>query len=167
MSLASSSNQENTPTLINQRERQELAVLGVNYCVESPEYTRSWDVTERILAKLKKDVEAIGSKLVIFTVPAPRDASIQHQKRVESNALNPDRLCLEEAPGHTRLSHVLTKLDVALIDLFPDFSRVTQEDGIELFRLSDGHWNPEGHALAAERIISELIDRELMPVSEH
>jgi hypothetical protein len=116
---------------------------------------------------LKKDGEAIGSKLVIFTVPALRDVSIQHQKKVESNVLNPDSLCLEEAPGHTRLSRMLTKLDVALIDLFPDFSRVIQEEDIELFRLGDGHWNPEGHALAAERIVAELIDRGLILVAEH
>jgi hypothetical protein len=147
------------------RERYELALLGVNYCDEPAEYTRAWDTTERILTKLKEDVEAHGSKLVVFTVPAIEEVSVDQMKAVTADVAYPDKLCLEEAPGHTRLSLMLTKLDITLIPLLPDFRRVMREDGIQLFGLGNLHWNPAGHALAAERVVSELVRRQLLPIS--
>jgi hypothetical protein len=155
---------DSKPALID-REGQDLAVLGVNYCVEPAQYTRAWDTTERILTRLKGDVEAVGGKLVVFTIPSLEEVSVDYMKKVTTNAANPDKLCLEEAPGHTRLSLILTKLDVELIPLLPDFRRVMREDDIQLYHLSDQHWNPAGHALAAERVVSELVKRQLLPIS--
>jgi hypothetical protein len=156
---------DSEPELID-RERQELAFLGANYCVEPAEYTRAWETTERILARLKGDVEALGSKLVVFTVPAIEEVSVDLYEKATTKIASPDKLCLEEAPGHTRLSLILTKLDIESMTLLPDFRRAMREDGIQLYRLSDQHWNPEGHALAAERVVSELIRRGLLPLSE-
>jgi hypothetical protein len=147
------------------KARQELALLGVNYCVEPAEYTRAWDTTERILARLNADVEAAGGKLVVFTVPALEEVSVILYEKVATNIVYHDRLCLEGAPGHTRLGSILAQLDIELITLLPDFRRVMREDGIQLYRISDQHWNPEGHALAAEHVVSELIKRELLILS--
>jgi hypothetical protein len=77
---------------------------------------------------------------------------------VTANGAYPDKLCLEEAPGQARLSHMLTELDIEQISLLPDFRRVMREDGINLYQ-SDLHWNPKGHAVAAESVVSELIRR--------
>ncbi len=156
--------QESNPEPID-RERMDVALLGENYCVEPAEITRAWDNTERILARLKADVEALGGKLVVFSIPALEEVSVDYMKKETANAANPEKLCFEEAPGHTRLSLILTKLDIELIPLLPDFRSVMREDGIQLYRLSDQHWNPEGHALAAERVVSELIRRGLLPIS--
>ena len=83
-------------------------------------------------------------------------------KAVKENVVYPDKLCLEEAPGQARLSHMLTNLDIEQISLLPDFRRVMREESINLYQ-SDQHWNPNGHALAAERVVSELIKRRLLP----
>ena len=147
------------------KSRQELALIGVNYCVEPAEYTRAWDATERIFARFKDEVEAYGGRLVVFTVPAQEEVDLEFMKWVEANAAYPDKLCLEEAPGHARLSSVLMGLDIEQISLLPDFRRVMREDGINLY-LSDRHWNRNGHALAAESVVSELIRRGFLPISE-
>ena len=76
-------NLESNPDPVD-REREELALLGVNYCVEPPEYTRAWASTERILAKLKEDVETVGGKLVVFTVPALEEVN----GHLDENAIN-------------------------------------------------------------------------------
>ncbi|HJQ14243.1 MAG TPA: hypothetical protein VJ830_05785, partial [Anaerolineales bacterium] len=73
----------------------------------------------------------------------------------------PEKLCLEKAPGHVRLSRMLKKLNIDQISLLPDFRRGMREDGIKLYQ-SDLHWNSKGHALAAERVLSELIRRGLL-----
>ena len=144
------------------KSRQELALMGVNYCVEPAEYTRAWDATKRIFARFKEEVEAYGGKLVVFTVPALEEVSLEYMKAVTADVAYPDKLCLEEAPGHTRLSRMLTELDIEQISLLPDFRRVMREDGINLYQ-SDLHWNPAGHALAAERVVSELVRSGLLP----
>jgi hypothetical protein len=146
------------------KSRQELALLGVNYCVEPAEYTRAWGATERIFARFKEEVEADGGKLVVFTVPALEEVSLEYMKAVTANVAEPDKLCLEEAPGHARLSSMLTELDIEQISLLPDFRRVMREDGINLYQ-SDLHWNPKGHALAAESVVSELIERGFLPIA--
>jgi hypothetical protein len=144
------------------RSEYELALMGVNYCVEPAEFTQAWDITERIFARFKEEVEAHGSKLIVFTVPAIEEVSLEYMKAVTADVAYPDRLCLEEAPGHARLSSTLTELDIEQVSLLSDFRRVMQEDGINLYQ-SDLHWNPKGHALAAEQVVSELIRRGLLP----
>ena len=114
---------------------------------------------------MKGDVEALGSKLVVFTVPALEEVSVDLYEKAITKITYPERLCLEEAPGHIRLSQILAKIDIELIHLLPIFRRVIREDGIQLYRLSDQHWNPEGHALAAEVVVSELVRRGLLPIS--
>lgn len=142
----------------------EMTLMGVNYCVEPAEYTRAWDATKRIFARFNEEVEAHGSKLVVFTVPAMEEVSLEYMKAVKADVVYPDKLCLEGAPGHARLSDMLTKLDIEQISLLSDFRRVMREDGINLYQ-SDLHWNPAGHALAADRVMSELIGRGLLPAS--
>ena len=144
------------------KNRQEMALLGVNYCVEPTEYARAWDVTGRIFARFKEEVEASGAKLVIFTVPAMEEVSLEYMKNVTANVSQPEKLCLEEAPGQARLGGMLKDLGIDEISLLPDFRRVTRGDGINLYQ-SDLHWNPKGHALAAERVLSELTKRGLLP----
>jgi hypothetical protein len=146
------------------KNRQELALMGVNYCEEPAEFTRAWDATERIFAMFKEEVDAYGAKLVVFTVPAMEEVSLEYMKSVKANVAYPDKLCLEEAPGHARLSRMLTDLDIEQISLVPAFRRVMREDGINLYQ-SDLHWNPKGHALAADNVVSELIRRGFLPIS--
>ncbi len=146
------------------QSRQEMALMGVNYCVEPAEYTRAWDATKRIFARFRDDVEAYGGKLVVFTVPTLQEVSLEYMKAVTADVAHPDKLCLEQAPGHARLSRILTELEIEQISLLPDFRRVMREDGINLYQ-SDLHWNPKGHALAAESVVSELIRRGFLPIS--
>ena len=140
----------------------ELALMGVNYCEESEEFTEAWDTTKRIFAKLKEEVQSHGGELVVFTVPAIEEVSLEYMQAVTADVTYPANLCLEEAPSHARLTRMLTELDIELISLLQDFRRVMRQDEINLYQ-SDLHWNPEGHALAAERVVSALIVRGYFP----
>lgn len=154
-------NQEGQPEPVNKRD-YELALMGVNYCVEPAEFTQAWDTTKRIFTKFKEEVQAYGGELVVFSVPAIEEVSLEYMQAVNADVTYPDKLCLEEAPGHARLNQILTELDIEHISLLPDFRRVMREDEINLYQ-SDLHWNPKGHALAAERVVSELISRGYFP----
>ena len=141
-----------------------LANSGVNYCSEPAEYTRAWDITKRILARLKRDTKASGSKLIVFSVPSLVDVSIPEMEKVRASAQIPDELCIEQGPGYVRLNEVLKELDIEYVELLQAFRRVMRDENTSLFRRSDPHWNPEGHALAAEQVFSSLVQRDLLPI---
>src|SRR5215204_5547489 len=122
--------------------------------MEQKEYTKDEDATKRIFAKFNEEVEASGSRLVVFTVPAIEEVSVEYMEAVTTDVDYPDKLCQEEALGHARLSTMLTELNIEHVSLLPDFRRVMREDKINLYQ-SDRHWNPEGHALAAKQVLSE------------
>ena len=145
-----------------EQDRRDLAFRGVHYCTEAPEYTRAWDITKRILARLKNDTEAKSSKLIVFSVPALEEVSIVDMESVE--AANPNKLCLKEVPGYGRLKGILKGLEIDFVDLLPDFRQAMKGGSTFIFRRSDRHWNPEGHALAAKRVVSALIEKHLIPL---
>ena len=121
-----------------------LAVSGVHDCAQDPAYDRAWELTRRILERFNADVAGNGARLVVFTVPAIHE--------VEDPA-DGSTVCLNDPPGYRRLASTLSELHVPLIDLLPLF-RAQAHRG--LFWSSDGHWNPEGHALAARTVLAEL-----------
>ena len=132
-----------------------LAQYGVSYCSEPIEYTRAWETTKRILAQLKLEVEVMGGKLVVFSVPALQDTSPQYMERVLDSVAHPERICFEDAPGYEKLNTILTELEIDFVDLLPDFRR-HDDEGVTLFRQSDRHWNPAGHNLAAKNVSEAL-----------
>jgi hypothetical protein len=140
------------------------------YCSQPPEYDRAWDVTRRILTRLNRDVRAAGARLLVMSVPAITEvdedvmarhiqkAAMRKPKRGGQDAPQADRLCLEDPPAYRRLSKLLRELDIDYLDLLPAFREASQQ-GVELFRRGDEHWNPQGHALAAEELAAALVRR--------
>ncbi len=147
---------------VSYKKSNMLGQYGVSSCAEPPEYKRAWSITERILARLKRDVDVIGSSLVVYSVPALQDTSSAYMKKVKLKIKDPDQFCFEEAPGYKRLRHILNELGIEYLDLLPEFRKATKEGRI-LFRQSDRHWNPEGHSLAARKIIYMLEKNKLLP----
>jgi hypothetical protein len=52
----------------------ELHMIGLHACHETESYHSAWTITRRILAKLKQDVNAADSELIVFTVPSVFEA---------------------------------------------------------------------------------------------
>jgi hypothetical protein len=144
-----------------------LAFYGMYYCQEPPEYTKAWDITKRILARLKHDSKAMGSELVVFTVPGLYEVNIDVMKKIIEDAPNNATICMEKPPAYERLKTILEELDIEYVDLLPEFRDVTQNSKINLFRPSDTHWNPEGHALAAKLIGLFLSEYNLLSTDEN
>lgn len=131
----------------------------VHACEEKPAFTRAWDITARILARLRDAVRRDGAELVVFTVPAVEevDDGVMERMQAEATATN-HRLCLRQAPGYARLAEMVALLGIPYLDLLPDFRSVAKGQGRGLFRMSDEHWGPAGHTLAASRVHRFLLD---------
>ncbi|HIA13722.1 MAG TPA: hypothetical protein EYN74_02320 [Nitrospirales bacterium] len=138
-----------------------LGQHGVNFCIEPPSYTRAWETTTQILTRLQQDTKAIGSTLVVFSVPALQDVDGPYRKKIEAKAPDPDTVCFDQAPGHQRLQDILRARKIQYVDLLPVFRAITQS-GTRLFWESDRHWNPEGHNIAAEHVLSHLVTEKLL-----
>ena len=143
----------------------DLSRFGVHICDEPPEITEAWTLTARILERFRDDVRASGATLVLFTVPAVEEVSPSAMRAALASASHPELICLERAPGYDRLSNILTKLDIPLVDILPDFRAAAREQGADLFR-HEGHWGPDGHALAAEKVLGAIDERQLLTSRE-
>jgi hypothetical protein len=137
----------------------DLSSFVEHYCDEPPEVVQAWNVTKRILARLNQEVRATGARLLAMSVPPIHEVDEDVMTRVLSQFSQPDRLCLEQAIGYRRLAELLGELDIDYLDLMPAFRYARRQTGVELFRRSDLHWNPQGHALAARELAAALEDR--------
>ena len=115
---------------------------------KSAKYEESWDVTRRILTRLNGEVRAAGAHLLVMSVPDSHE--IDEMGHLVSDAPQ------TEPTAYQHLKKLLRELDVDYLDLLPAFREAKQESGIELFRRSDHHWNPQGHALAARELAAAL-----------
>ena len=137
---------------------------GVNYCQEPPEYTEAWLTTKRILNRLNNDVLSIGSELFVFTVPGLYEVVPEKINELSKRKVpNPELICMEEVPAYDRLADILTELDIEYVDLLPSFRKNRGNNGLNLFRESDEHWNEQGHSLAAKIVYSALTKEGLFP----
>ena len=108
-----------------------------------PDYWESgWETMEVVVKRLKEDVEKRGGELVVVSIPASRI----------------DLGC-SSSPYSERMNSLCTREGIAHIDLLPGFS---QSASSPYFR-RDGHWNSEGHRLAAEIIHDELLKASFEP----
>jgi lysophospholipase L1-like esterase len=129
-----------------------LANFCLHYREEPPEFKRSWDVTRRILARLNRDVRGAGARLLVMSVPGDHEVE---ENRVE----NDNYACVKETFSYRRLGKLLDELDIDYLDLLPAFRDARRQTRVELFRRSDGHWNPQGHALAARELAAAIEHR--------
>lgn len=157
----SNSNENNS----SKNDARFFSIYGINYCHEHPDYTKAWNVTKLILDRLNSDISRMGSKLVVFTVPALHEVDLKHMEKA-INKTPQGMLCLEKPPRYRRLSSILRNLNIEYIDLLPTFRDVTKNNEVNLFRISDGHWNERGHSLAAKNLYSALVRRNLINAAE-
>ena len=143
--------------------QRDLALQGIHYCQQPTEYDRAWSITERILVRLQREAKAAGSQLAIFSVPDLVEVDLKEIKQAEDRSPDEQPVCLTEGKAHQDLEASLRRLNIEFINLLPAFRQTTQQQEIDLFWFSDRHWNPQGHALAAEEVFEALQERELLP----
>jgi hypothetical protein len=121
------------------------AYQSVYLCNEPPDYVEAWHLTERILARLASAVRRSGAELLVFSVPS----------QIELDPSSGEQFCLAQPPSSTRLPQVLATTQIPYIDLLPAFRRAHGAGKVLHWKL-DGHWNEDGHSLAARVVDAAL-----------
>jgi hypothetical protein len=130
---------------------------------ESDERTNTgWEVTRKLLDRMRDVAHAGDAQTAVFVIPLAiqlADAPLERflaDRGISADAIELDRPQRVVAEWGARTG-------VAVIDLLADFRAATQS-GDELYIPLDGHWNRDGHALAAEVVARELVARGLVVV---
>lgn len=124
----------------------------------TPEWKAAWAVTEKLLGAMKQKTEASGARFVTAALSIPvqvyPDAS-KRQSFMESQKIDdlfyPDR----------RLADIGARAGIPMIPVAAEMQQAADRDrryfhGFENRALGDGHYNPTGHAKAAEIIARGL-----------
>lgn len=131
-------------------------------------YTRdweeAWEITEALLAQVKREVEGRGGRLVL--VAAPSDLQVRPadwERILRENSLPAKDFDLEKP--NRLLAEIAGRQMLPLIDLLPEFRRAEAASAGGLFFRQNRHWTPEGHQVAAAVIRDELRRLGLTPAA--
>ena len=107
--------------------------------------SEGWELTRKLIIRLKQEAEAVGSQLVLLHFPS--------EGLVRSNISLP----------HADFDEFLERNGIPYVSLFQDYSDFEDEELQRHFLPGDGHWTPHGHRYVARRTQDMLINA----LSEH
>jgi hypothetical protein len=102
--------------------------------------SEGWEITRKLIIKLKTETEAAGSRLVLLHFPS--------EGLVRSNILLP----------HEKFSNFLEHNNIPYVSLFQDYNAFEYEELRKHFIQGDGHWTSHGHRYVTTRTQNMLID---------
>ncbi len=100
------------------------------------ENKKSWPVTIALLERLRKDIESIGAKFLIYSIGC-------------------NQFGIEELIGFAAQHHI------PFIDLVQETEQYLGGPEHDL-RVHDGHWNQAGHKVTAELFLNSLYDNHII-----
>lgn len=122
---------------------------------------QAWRLTEKLLLQLQDEAHAAGSEFAVFYVPtvaAVDDGAWEQTKKLYGMA--DTEWSIREVERD--LAEFCAREDIRLILPTERFRQETSA-GKSLYYMQDGHWNAEGHRLAAELIAEYLSARGIGP----
>ncbi|MFM9847911.1 MAG: SGNH/GDSL hydrolase family protein [Hyphomicrobiaceae bacterium] len=135
---------------------------------KSEAWQMAWNLTEAVLEKAVADVRQSGAEFLLVAIPTPMQVhpepkearAIQTQAGLE-DLLYPDR----------RLAAHAQRFGYAFLSLTEPFIDEVATTGTYLHgfenHLGIGHWNENGHAIAARAILASIIKNGLLPPKQH
>jgi hypothetical protein len=130
----------------------------------SAEFQHAWNITERLILKLKEEVNSIGSKFFLFHIPFeasiyPEEWQVLKRKYGVSDAewsIEQPSLILE---GICKRNHIDCLIPITA---FRDEAKRMKAAGKRLYFPLDGHWNAHGHKLAGDTLADYIQTNYLM-----
>jgi len=125
---------------------------------------RGVDLTARLLDRIQSRAAAEGGRVVLVLLPLAMQLSEERFDafaRVVAGSANGSTGRLDIGRPQRMMLAVADRADLPAIDLLPRFRAWTAGGGAELFLQRDGHWSEQGHRLAVEIVVQEMITRGL------
>lgn len=131
----------------------------LNFCTESDpdEAKYGWKLLTGVLETMKGSVASAGAKLYVLFIPQYVQTSQSiFERSVRKYGHDPAKYDVEKP--NRELAKLCRKLGIAYLDLLPVMKEETLR-GNALYYHRDGHWNVEGHRIAAREIHKDMKKR--------
>lgn len=126
------------------------------YARSSPDMDRGWAAFAGLLKQTRDLATRDGGRLLVVYNAAKEAVTKQAFTDAFGEKLLADpKLAIDWDRPADRLSEVCKGLDVAYLDLTPEFRR-QEEPFKRLFLHNNGHWSAEGHALAGKLVAAKI-----------
>ncbi len=116
----------------------------------SPASAEGWAVTKALLKQMNREVSAAGSQLIVVSLSSPEQVWLKKEQRPKNQFLR-----------EQHLTEILSELKVPYVALAPTMQ--LEADALKMHlhgfpgqQLGIGHWNENGHQLAAELLKRKL-----------
>lgn len=128
----------------------------------TPKLHHGWNLTKAILKEIYVVAKENNSKTLIVLVPNKEQVYKENWDGIKRYySLNDQNYNLSK-PNDV-LVEFGKECDIPVLDILPEF-REHAKNGEQLYFKIDGHWNVNGHKLAAELIYDKLIEEQLIPL---
>jgi lysophospholipase L1-like esterase len=118
-----------------------------------PRYDTAWKVMIADLRQIDVVAGRAGARTVIMFIPAAYQVTRATWRFLEKYGIRSDERTLTDTAFADRLKEFGAGAGIPVVDLLPTLrSRANQR----LYFVRDGHWTPEGHALAAASLAGAL-----------
>ncbi len=130
---------------------------------EIPEIAQGWEITRRLLLRLKSEVEKNNSKYVVVILTDREKVHNDIWEETIETYPKMKELQWDLNKPRQNLINILEQGGIKHLDLSPYFMEYANETGKYLHFRYDGHWNIEGHHLAGETIYKWLMSQNVVP----
>ena len=121
-----------------------------------PEYDAAWKETTDLLQAIADTAERAGARTMIVFLPSPWQVTDAIRPFFDAHGFARDPRALTDTTFSDRLRAFGERAQVPVVDLLPAMRAAADRP---LYFIEDGHWTPEGHALAA-RMIADAIPKQ-------
>lgn len=105
-----------------------------------------WNLTKAILKEIDTVAKANNAKTFVIIIPTREQVNKNWDSEINGALVDFGK-----------------ESNIPVLDLLPEF-REHAKNGEQLYFKIDGHWNANGHKLAAELIYDKLVEEELVPL---
>jgi len=139
----------------------ELYVYAHDY---SADWQEAWNITKALIVKIDEESEENGAHLLLVSLTNRNQVHNEYWQ--ETLETYPEMKNMEwdlEKPEKI-LTNFSAENNITYLQLLPPFREHVNRTNEKVHGHYDGHWNANGHKLAAELIYDKLIEEELIPL---
>ncbi|MGI9293914.1 MAG: alginate O-acetyltransferase AlgX-related protein [Pseudomonadales bacterium] len=148
------------------RDTTQHAGMPMDFNIYRNEYPKAWDkawqITKALIAQMHDELSSKGIRLLLVLIPSHDQVSPRRWKQnldtyaemrtVEWDLDKPNRM----------LGAFLSAEEIPYVELLEEFRHRTSASSVDLYLPVDGHWQAEGHLLAARLIAEGLLSHGLL-----
>lgn len=122
----------------------------------------AWRLTDHLLGAIRDTTRASGAQVAVVMLPLVYQlADTSFAQFVKLSEVPPAEMRMDKPQMMVR--QATDSLGIATIDLLPGFRAWVAAGKPKLYLGWDGHWNDAGHRLAADSVVSGLLQANLVP----